>query len=81
LPDNIVIIFQFLHYLLDNEINGNDDFPEIDWAEKRKEFIKLYVNTWVPEFSQRIIDGTNNEFYQNLAKFTKRFLQIISNKI
>lgn len=76
LPDNIVVVFQFLHYLLDCEINGNDSFPDINWAEKRQEFFKLYVSSWVPKFTEKIINGTNNMFYKNLAILTNKFLEI-----
>lgn len=76
LPDNIVVIFQFLHYLLESEINGNENFHDINWSIKRKEFTDLYVKTWVPKFTEQIFEGTTNEFYKNLAKFTNKFLQI-----
>ncbi len=77
LPDNIVVMFQFLHYLLNSEINGNDNLPTVNWTEKRKEFIEKYLNTWIPEFADKIITGTENQFYQNLGLFTKKFFQII----
>ncbi len=77
LPDNIVIIFQFLHYLTQCEINGNEDFPDIDWSAKMKEFLEKYVDTWIPEFTENIINGTQNEFYRNLALLTRKFLQIV----
>lgn len=77
LPDNIVVIFQFLHYLLESEINGNENFPDINWVQKREEFTDLYVNSWVPKFTKQIYEGTTNEFYKNLTKFTNKFLQIV----
>lgn len=77
LPDNIVVIFQFLHYLAECEINGNDEFPNINWNEKRKEFLELFLNKWLPEFTEKIYNGTNNEFYKNLANFTRKFLEIV----
>jgi len=77
LPDNIVIMLQFLHYLLNSEINGGDIMPNINWSEKRKEFIDLYLRTWIPEFTERIINGTQNEFYKNLGKYTNKFFHII----
>lgn len=77
LPDNIVVMLQFLHYLITCEMQGNENLPEIDWTEKRKEFIDLYLNTWIPKFTEQIITGTQNEFYKNLALFTKKFFEII----
>lgn len=77
LPDNIVVMLQFLHYLITCEMQGNESLPEIDWTEKRKEFIDLYLNTWIPKFTEQIISGTQNEFYKNLALFTKKFFEII----
>jgi len=77
LPDNIVVMLQFLHYLFTCEMQGNENFPEFDWTEKRKEFIDLYLNTWIPKFTEQIITGTQNEFYKNLALFTKKFFEII----
>lgn len=77
LPDNIVVMLQFLHYLLICEMQGNEKFPEINWTEKRKEFINLYFKTWIPKFTDKIINGTQNEFYKNLALFTKKFFDIL----
>jgi len=77
LPDNIVVMLQFLHYLITCEMQGNENLPEKDWTEKRKEFIDLYLNTWIPKFTEQIITGTQNEFYKNLALFTKKFFEII----
>jgi len=77
LPDNIVVMLQFLNYLFENEIQGNNDFLNIDWKSKRNEFVDLYIITWVPKFIEKIINGTQNEFYKNLALFTKKFFEVI----
>lgn len=77
LPDNIVVMLQFLNYLFENEIQGNNDFLNIDWKSKRNEFVDLYIITWVPKFIEKIINGTQNEFYKKLALFTKKFFEVI----
>ncbi len=76
LPDNIVVILQFLHYLLHCENFGNEEYPNIDWGAKRKEFLDLYVKSWIPQFTEKVKSVTNNTLYRNLALMTEKFFEI-----
>lgn len=77
LPDNIVVVLQFLHYLLHCEINGNEDYPNLNWEAKRKEFVELYVKSWVSQFTEKIKSVTNNKLYRNVAQITEKFFEIL----
>ncbi|MFN3781597.1 MAG: molecular chaperone [Candidatus Kapaibacteriota bacterium] len=77
LPDNVVVVLQFLHYLLYSENFGNDEYPNIDWGAKRKEFLNLYVKSWSPQFTEKIKSITNNKLYKNLALMTEKFFEIL----
>ncbi|MEJ5287121.1 MAG: Cytoplasmic chaperone TorD [Candidatus Kapaibacterium sp.] len=75
LPDNIVPVLQFLYYLVKSYVSGNQDFPNIDWIQKIGLFTDLYMKTWIPLMCEKILQGTENNFYKNLALFTKKFLE------
>lgn len=74
LPDNIVVEMEFIYYLLFNRLEalneGNEESNE-DITRQLSFFNETFFVPWVPQFCDRIINGSENGFYVNLAKYLK----------
>ena len=70
LPDHIAIELEFMAFLICKELDAhaNSDSGEAAaYAQKQKAFKETYVLPWVPEFCEKIRQGTDNAFYRALA--------------
>lgn len=87
-PDHIAIELEFMYFLGFQEIKaiGNSDTKKAkSYLRKQADFLDIHLCKWVPQFTDKIEQGAQTEFYKNLAKITKLFiqsdLQNISNKV
>lgn len=87
-PDHIAIELEFMYFLGFQEIEaiGNSDTKKAkSYLRKQADFLDIHLCKWVPQFTDKIEQGAQTEFYKNLAKITKLFiqsdLQNISNKV
>jgi len=80
LPDNIVVELEFIYFLLFNRLNLYNE-NNLEGAEQvtiqLKYFTEKYFNSWVIQFCARIINGIENGFYVNLAKYLKSIINMI----
>ncbi len=70
LPDHIAIELEFVSYLISKEIIALEDSDlqaAAAYAAKRQSFTETLLCPWVPEFCERIRQGTDNAFYTALA--------------
>lgn len=70
LPDHIAIELEFVSYLMSREITAleaSDADTAAAYEAKRQSFAETLLNPWVPEFCEKIRQGTDNAFYIALA--------------
>ena len=73
LPDHIAIELEFMSFLMFKEIEAlenSDTVTADEYAAKQQSFAGDLVDPWVPEFCEKIGQGTDNEFYSALAECT-----------
>ena len=70
LPDHIAIELEFMSYLICKEIaalESSDSQTAEAYAAKQQSFADALLRPWVPEFCEKIRQGTDNSFYSALA--------------
>ncbi len=77
-PDHIAIELEFLYYLIFKELEaietGTLDKAK-DYLERQKLFLERHLGAWVTEFSQNVETNALTDFYRNLAKATRIFVE------
>jgi TorA maturation chaperone TorD len=71
LPDHIAIELEFVSYLVCKEIaalENSDSQTAAAYATKQQLFTDTLLCPWVPEFCEKIRQGTDNAFYTALAE-------------
>jgi len=77
-PDHIAIELEFMYYLVLKEIEaiGKSDFEStIDYLKKQKGFLEDHLGAWVPELAAVMEKNAKTEFYRDLARSTKVFVE------
>ena len=69
LEDDIGFIFTLMHYLVADELNGDEKAGSLE-----KEIFKNVLNGFVDEFIEKIYTHENAVFYQEVAIFLKSFI-------
>ena len=77
LPDHISVELEFVYYLTakgaEAAAAGNaDESSRYDWA--REAFLDQHLRRWVPPFCARIAEGTEHDFYRDLAQCLTAFI-------
>jgi TorA maturation chaperone TorD len=77
LPDHIAIELEFVSFLAFKELNAlekSDTDAADKYAAKQQSFTNDFIKPWVPEFCEKIKNGTDNKFYQDLADCASMFI-------
>ena len=77
-PDHIAAELEFMYFLVFKEIQAleNSDVDiTIDYFEKQRAFLSKHLGAWVFEFADSIEKEAETEFYKNLARATKTFIE------
>ena len=77
-PDHIAIELEFMYYLIFKEIEAfeKSDFESaMDYLRKQKEFLQEHLGVWVLGFAVNVEEKAGTDFYKNLARATKVFVQ------
>lgn len=77
-PDHIAIELEFLYFLILKEIEAiktSDQEKENYYQVKQLSFLETHIGSWVSEFTDNVIVYAQTEFYKNLAKITKSFIE------
>lgn len=75
--DHIAIELEFMSFLHDKETSalqeGTNDEAD-HYSDLRKKFFSSCLDPWVSEFCNTICNGTDNSFYQHLAKCLSAYI-------
>ena len=76
-PDHITIEMEFMYFLIFKEIeatNNNDSNNASRFQEKQRAFLKNHLGAWIPEFASKVEANAQTEFYKDIARTTKNFI-------
>ena len=77
-PDHIAAELEFMYFLIFKEVEalGESDVGRaIDFLNQQKAFLTDHLCAWVPEFTEKAEEVAATEFYKNLARATRAFLE------
>lgn len=77
LPDHITAEMEFMYYLAYHEVEAlekNDSEKAAQFLNRQETFRNTFLGPWVAPFSEKIKQGTENEFYQALADCLSVFM-------
>ena len=77
-PDHIAAELEFMYFLVFKEIEAleNSDIDTtLGFLEKQRAFLKQHLGAWVFEFADTIEEKAETDFYKNLARVTKAFIE------
>ena len=77
-PDHIAAELEFMYFLIFKEVEaiGNSDIETtLSFIEKQRAFLREYLGTWVFDFTDIIEEKAETDFYKNLARATKAFVE------
>jgi TorA maturation chaperone TorD len=76
-PDHITAELEFMYVLIGKEIEAIEA-GDLDTAnryrQKQKSFLGLHLGTWIAEFTDKIQQEAQTEFYKTLGRITKQFI-------
>ncbi len=78
IPDHISIELEFMQKLIEQERlawEKGDTGTTGKCIEVEKTFFHKHINSWVPTFCERVIDTANLDFYRQVARLTKNFIE------
>ena len=76
-PDHIAIELEFMYFLIFKEIEAtkNNDLNNTSrYQEKQRAFLENHLYTWIPDFTDKVEANAQTEFYRNIARITKYFI-------
>jgi TorA maturation chaperone TorD len=77
-PDHITAELEFMYFLIFREIQAlenSDVDTTIDYLEKQRAFLNEHLGAWVFDFAGSIEEKAETDFYKNLARATKAFIE------
>jgi TorA maturation chaperone TorD len=77
-PDHIAAELEFMYFLIFKEVEalGESDVGRaIGFLDQQRAFLRDYLLAWVPEFTEKVEEVAETEFYKNLARATRAFLE------
>ena len=77
LPDHIVVEMEFMSYLIFKEreaLEKSDLDTAREYVNKQEAFVNAFLQPWVPQFCNKIKEGTENRFYTALADCVSTFI-------
>ena len=79
-PDHVALELEFMHYLWFKEAEAaaeEDSQRAREYAALQADFLRKYLGPWIPEFCEKIRQGTENRFYRALAGCLENFIDEI----
>ena len=79
MPDHISVELEFMQQATSREAQAwesNDSEGALYCLKMEKKFLDDHIMKWVPLFCDKIINAAELEFYREIAKLTKSFLEI-----
>ncbi|HBB16731.1 MAG: hypothetical protein A3J94_15820 [Syntrophus sp. RIFOXYC2_FULL_54_9] len=78
LPDHITVEMEFMYYLIFKETEALEKSQwdaALDYIKTQGLFFDGFLRKWVNPFCDKIKEGTDNEFYTNLADCVSAFIE------
>lgn len=76
-PDHISIELEFMYYLAFKEIealeSNNEDLSR-SYLKKQAEVLEKYIFSWIPRFCSKVIQSSENPYYQSLGRCLNEFI-------
>ncbi|NQV32336.1 MAG: molecular chaperone TorD family protein [Phycisphaeraceae bacterium] len=76
-PDHVAVETEFMYYLIHSELKeldaGNRDNAHAFW-EHQQTFFTRHYKKWVPQFCEKILSATENEYYKKLSESLNSFV-------
>ncbi len=76
-PDHIAIELEFMYLLIFKQVEAlknSDTENAAGYLRKQKAFLERHLGIWVSEFANNVEVNGQTEFYKNLARSTKLFV-------
>lgn len=77
-PDHIAVELEFMYYLIFKEIEAMEKAElenVMDYLRMQKEFLEDHLGAWVDRFADAVAKNASTDFYRDIAKATKVFVQ------
>ena len=77
-PDHIAAELEFMYFLIFKEVEalGQSNVARaLEFIEQQRAFLTDHLCAWVPEFTIKVEKLAATEFYKNLARATRDFLE------
>lgn len=77
-PDHIAAELEFMFFLIFKEVealNASDVGRAIGFLNQQKAFLTDHLCAWGPQFTEKVEGAAATEFYRNLARATRAFLE------
>jgi TorA maturation chaperone TorD len=77
-PDHIAAELEFMYFLIFKEVDaiGNSDIEAtLSLIEEQRAFLREHLGAWVFDFTDIIEENAETDFYRNLARATKTFIE------
>ncbi len=77
--DHIAIELEFMSYLCQKTIDSverGDNKAAIMYSKKQRDFLDKHLMVWVPAFCDDLDRATKSDFYRDIAKLTRRYLEL-----
>lgn len=78
IPDHIGVELEFMQKLTEREAEAwkqKDKTTAFQCLEFEKKFLDEHLYQWIPKFCNKVIEESNNSFYGQGAKLTKKFIE------
>jgi len=78
LPDHISVELEFMQKLASSEFENRTggENSKADWCTGvQKKFIDEHLSRWAPEFCDQVSERTSEQFYCEMAKLAKNYLE------
>ena len=76
-PDHIAIELEYMYFLVFKEIEAaknQDPGAATCYQQKQRDFLEAHLGGWVSDFTSKIEAKAQTDFYKNLARITRSFI-------
>ena len=74
-PDHIAMELEFIYYLIVRQSQAANEEDIQLYQQKQQSFLCSHLTGWLPEFTEKVQENAQTEFYKKLAALTKIFVQ------
>jgi putative dimethyl sulfoxide reductase chaperone len=76
LPDHVSVEMEFMSFLCAKEAAAlGEQEDDVIWRERQAEFLRIHLESWIPQFSESVLSNCESNFYRAAATFLKDWIQ------